>query len=67
MDENQIAHFYIERTPKYGNALGYDIQMVDMGIALSHYLKVSNKGEVLKNDPMLALPNENYSYLFSVI
>lgn len=66
MDENQIAHFYIERTPKYGSALGYDIQMVDMGIALAHYVLVSGKKELEKRDPLIQLPNEHYSYLFSV-
>lgn len=64
--DNEQAHFFMERTPKYGSSLGYDIQMVDMGIALSHYLLVSGKEEVFILDPAIDLPNENYSYVFSV-
>jgi hypothetical protein len=37
VDENTI-HFYIERTNKYPPvSLGYDIQALDIGIALSHF------------------------------
>ena len=60
------AHFFIARTPKYGSSLGYDIQMVDMGIALSHYLKVNTSSEVIIKDPQIEIPSESYSYLFSV-
>ncbi|MBI9009090.1 MAG: nitroreductase [Tenericutes bacterium] len=36
--EENIAHFYIERTPKYPSvSLGYDIQALDIGIALCHF------------------------------
>lgn len=36
--DNNDVHFYIKRTPKYiGNRLGYDIQALDIGIALSHF------------------------------
>lgn len=64
--DNQIAHFYIERTPRYGNTLGYDIQMVDMGIALSHYMIISGKNHVFKEKPDIEILNENYSYVLSV-
>jgi len=30
-------HFYKARTPGYGQALGYDIQSIDMGIAMCHF------------------------------
>jgi len=66
MADGGVAHFFIERTPKYGSSLVYDIQMVDMGIALAHYSLVSGKEEVHMENPGLELPNENYSYLFSV-
>ena len=36
--DGNTVHFYIERTPDYGKGkLSYDIQMVDIGIAISHY------------------------------
>jgi len=66
MTKEGRAHFYMERTPKYGASLGYDIQMVDMGIALAHYCLLSGKEEVLIENPQLACPNENYAYLFSI-
>ncbi len=66
MDVNGEAHFFIERTPKYGHALGYDIQMIDMGIALSHYVLASGKDHVFQKEIWMDMPNENTSYLFSV-
>lgn len=30
-------HFYLERTPKYAASLAFDIQMIDIGIALCHF------------------------------
>jgi nitroreductase len=36
--EEAYVHFYLERTPNYDSKmLGYDIQMIDMGIALAHF------------------------------
>lgn len=64
--DTAIAHFFIDRTPKYGNSLGYDIQMVDMGIALSHYIKTSRKEQVYIENPQIEPLNDNCSYEFSV-
>lgn len=33
---HRYIDFYLERTPNYANALPYDIQLLDMGIALCH-------------------------------
>ncbi len=63
---NGKTHFFIERTPKYGSSMGYDIQMVDMGIALSHYLKFNDNEEIIIQEPQVELPNENYYYLFTM-
>lgn len=35
--EDHKAHFYIERNKIYGKALLYDMQALDIGIALAHY------------------------------
>ena len=35
--EGNRAHFYIERNKVYGKALQYDMQALDIGIALAHY------------------------------
>jgi len=34
--DGDTIHVYIRRTPSYGKALKYDIQLLDIGIALSH-------------------------------
>jgi hypothetical protein len=31
-------HFFISRTKGYAEKMGYDIQMIDMGIAISHFI-----------------------------
>ncbi|TNF09202.1 MAG: nitroreductase [Bacillota bacterium] len=36
--ENDTIHLYLERTPQYGKSLPYDIQALDIGIALCHLL-----------------------------
>lgn len=66
MVNEDTAHFFIARTPKYGSSLGYDIQMVDMGIALSHYLHLNANKEVIMEDPQIEFSKEIYSYLFTV-
>lgn len=35
--ENNLFHLFLERTPGYAKDLGYDIQLVDMGIAKYHF------------------------------
>ncbi len=38
-------HFFMARTPGYGQALGFDIQSIDMGIAMCHFhLTAMEKG-----------------------
>jgi len=66
VNNDKSTHFFIERAPNYEKSLGYDIQMVDMGIALSHYMLLSNKKHVFIEAPNIALLNENYEYVFSV-
>lgn len=35
--EENLYHLYLERTPDYAKGLGYDIQLIDMGIAKYHF------------------------------
>ncbi|HKL11562.1 MAG TPA: nitroreductase family protein [Clostridia bacterium] len=64
---DERVHFYIERTPNYGKGrLGYDIQMVDMGIALSHYEICKGTAEFFKDEPGIPKLSENSSYVMSV-
>ena len=64
--DGKTANFFIERNPKYlGNKLGYDIQMVDMGIALAHFEIAFGKCEFKQADHNIKIPNENTEYLIS--
>jgi len=36
VDGNKV-HFYLERTPNYGLDMPFDVQALDMGIAISHF------------------------------
>lgn len=36
-DKEGLYHFYLERTPNYAASLHYDIQALDIGIALAHF------------------------------
>ena len=67
--DNNRVHFYLKRTPKYaGTALGYDIQALDMGIAISHFeigMKHFNKKyEYFMEDN--ALEKEKHQYIISI-
>lgn len=53
-------HFYELRNPAYSDKLGYDIQRVDIGIALCHFqlgaLEKNLSGEIKKVDPGINKP-----------
>lgn len=66
LGDNKTAHFFIERTPKYGSTLGYDIQMVDIGIALSHFMAAYGNKRVFKENPNIEPLNANCTYVLSV-
>lgn len=67
LGDNKTTHFFLERTPKYGDSLGYDIQMVDMGIALSHFMHASGKKDILRKKPNIEPLNEFCTYVLSVM
>lgn len=67
MQEN-TAHFYIMRTPNYGRAAGlqFDIQWLDIGIALAHYEIASKKNTFIVCDPAITVPSKLCEYVISV-
>ncbi len=66
-DKHNVAHFYIERTPNYGvGKLNFDIQMIDIGIALSHYEIAKEKVTYIKKDPKIPFISDYCSYVISV-
>jgi hypothetical protein len=63
LDTNESFDLYLERTPNYGK-LGYDIQMVDMGIALCHFNEIIKESKFFKKSDYLE--NDNMTYIGSI-
>lgn len=63
-------HFYEVKTPGYSEKLGYDIQRVDIGIALCHFhlgaLEKNLSGEIKKVNPDIKTPGLT-DYIYSWI
>lgn len=66
IDSAKNAHFYIHRTPKYADQLGYDIQMVDIGIALCHYELATGNKSYYKKTASFSVLKEHWDYVISV-
>ncbi len=71
--KNDVIHFYLNRLNNYtGNKLGFEIQEIDIGIAMCHLelalLDDGIKGEFYKDSPKIKLPefkNSKASYEIS--
>ncbi len=67
--DRKSTHLYIEHTPNYSSSLGYDMQLLDMGIAMAQFdmacKELSLEGKWLVKDPELDTPNSNYEYIAS--
>jgi len=67
MDDSNTAHLFLERTPNYGyGKLPYDIQMVDMGIAISHYEIAKGEVEFVEEKPEMKLLSEFSEFVVSM-
>jgi len=67
--ENSNIHFYLKRTQNYGsNALGYDIQALDIGIALAHFeigMKYFNNNyKYFRSEDII--DKDNHQYIISM-
>lgn len=64
-------HFYLKTTKGYGNALGFNIQRIDMGIAMSHFELTANElglqGMWKVNSDMMNNNSDEAEYLISWI
>ena len=58
-------HFYEQHTTGYRNAYAWDVQKIDMGIALCHFMSVT-KGSLTMKNPDLDV-NENMEYIATVV
>jgi nitroreductase len=67
--DRQVCHFYIEHTPNYSTKLGYDMQLLDMGIAMCQFdsacEELAINGNWVVEDPKMELPNELTEYITS--
>ncbi|RSK29355.1 nitroreductase [Bacillus sp. HMF5848] len=65
--EKNLCHFYIEHTPNYSTKLGYDMQLLDMGIAMCQFdlacKELNVFGEWIKDEPKVQVPNDNFEYI----
>jgi nitroreductase len=68
-EDRTVCHFYIEHTPNYSSKLGYDMQLLDMGIAMCQFelackeLNISGSWGV--KDPNINLLSGNTEYIVS--
>ncbi|MDZ5471479.1 nitroreductase family protein [Bacillus sp. 31A1R] len=68
-EDRKQCHFYIEHTPNYSSKLGYDMQLLDMGIAMCQFemackeLNIDGKWQV--KEPNMTVPNVQVEYIVS--
>ncbi|ALC91826.1 nitroreductase [Bacillus sp. FJAT-18017] len=68
-EDRKTCHFYIEHTPNYSTSLGYDMQLLDIGIAMCQFelackeLKIN--GKWVKEQPGFDVPNGQTEYIVS--
>lgn len=66
--EKNEFHFYLAHTPNY-NKLGFDMQLIDIGIAMCHFELACNElnfqGKWIFAEPNIKLPNEHSEYMIS--
>lgn len=68
--DKRFCHFYLAHTPKYGgNKLGYDMQRIDIGIAMCHFELTCKElnicGHWTIKDLNISLPDEHTEYIVS--
>ena len=68
VDENECTHFYVKRNPSYlgVNGLSFDVQWLDIGIALSHFEIASKRSKFYYDKPNINIPFEHTEYVISV-
>ncbi|MBM6619156.1 nitroreductase family protein [Bacillus suaedaesalsae] len=68
-EDRKQCHFYIEHTPNYSSSLGYDMQLLDMGIAMCQFelacQELNISGDWKIEEQTKPVPNENVEYIVS--
>jgi hypothetical protein len=69
--KNNCFHFYLKHAKEYSKALGFDIQRIDIGIAMCHFDLTAKElgifGDWMLLDPKINVPDESYQYIVSWI
>lgn len=67
--DDKHFHFYLDHAKGYSDNLGFDMQRIDIGIALCHFdltaKETGLKGSFLKSVPSIKPLNENTEYIIS--
>ncbi|MDK2866301.1 MAG: hypothetical protein PWP51_407 [Clostridiales bacterium] len=66
--DKNCVHFYLAHTPNYGNKLNFDMQYLDIGIAMYHFeASVTELGHdlkwVLNEVPTIKVPDEQCEFI----
>ena len=54
--DGNAYHFYEKHSERYINRAGWDVQAIDMGIALCHFMSICD-GKIVLNDPGITTDN----------
>lgn len=67
--EDDTFHFYLQHAKGYADKMGYDIQRVDIGIAMCHFdlaMKEQGiEGKFIRLSPNIKVPDESIEYIIS--
>ncbi len=67
--KNNAYHFYLNYSKNYNAMVGFDIQSIDMGIAMCHFELTARKQDIqgawVEMDPYIEMPQKNAKYIIS--
>jgi nitroreductase len=67
--DKRHCHFFLEHTPNYSTSLGYDMQLLDMGIAMCHFESACRElnipGQWVLDEPKQDFQNGQIEYIIS--
>ena len=62
--DNDDYHFYLEHTPGYSSGVGWDVQKIDLGIAICHLMFIKD-GKFIIDEPEIET-NEYTDYIATI-
>ncbi len=67
--KNKAYHFYLDYAKRYNSMVGFDIQRIDMGIAMCHFeltaRELKLQGAWVDMKPYIEMPQKNAQYIIS--